>query len=287
MKLKFYKKEIIRILCILVGSFVMAANIKIFVRAGNTFPGGFSGLTVLIQRIFSEFFSIQLPYSLINYSLNIFPAFIGFKMIGKKFTLYSILEIVLAGAFVDLIPEVAITYDPLLIAVFGGIINGSGIGIILRGGASTGGTDFIGVFISERLHQNSWNYIFGFNCIMLLVAGILFGWEASLYSIIFQFSSTQMVNTLHTRYKKVTLNIMTTKADEIDQKILKLTHHGVTRFEGVGCYLKEDVSMLYTVVAQEQLKQVMHLVHEIDPHAFINVMDTLAVQGRFHQEPID
>ena len=73
-----------------------------------------------------------------------------------------------------------------------------------------------------------------------MVAGILFGWEAALYSIIFQYASTQMVNTLHTRHKKVTLNIMTTKADEIDQKILKATHHGVTRFEGEGCYLKED-----------------------------------------------
>ncbi len=281
------KKDRTRIICILVGSLMMAANIKIFVRAGNTFPGGIAGLTLLIQKSFSEFANLEIPYSLINYTLNVFPAIIGFKMIGKKFTMFSIFQIALVGALVDLIPQQAVTYDPLLIAVFGGIINGSSIGIILKGGASTGGTDFIGVFISEKLKQNSWNYIFGFNCLILMVAGILFGWEAALYSIIFQYASTQMVNTLHTRHKKVTLNIMTTKADEIDQKLLKATHHGVTRFEGEGCYLKEDVSMLYTVVSSEQVNEVLDLVHEIDPHAFVNAIKTHTIQGRFHQDPID
>lgn len=285
--MKISKKDRVRIICILIGSLIMAANIKIFVRAGNTFPGGIAGLTLLIQRSFLEFANLDIPYSLINYTLNAFPAIIGFKMVGKKFTMFSIFQIALVGALVDLIPQQAVTYDPLLIAVFGGIINGTSIGIILKGGASTGGTDFIGVFISEKLKQNSWNYIFGFNCLVLMVAGVLFGWEAALYSIIFQYASTQMVNTLHTRHKKVTLNIMTSKADEIDQKLLKATHHGVTRFEGMGCYLKEEISMLYTVVSSEQVNDVMDLVHEIDPHAFINAIKTHTIQGRFHQDPID
>lgn len=285
--MKLTKKEWIRIGCILLGSFLMAANIKIFVRAGNTFPGGFAGLTVLIQRCFSEFGNIQIPYSILNYSLNIIPIIIGFKMIGRNFTLFTVFQIFLTGALVDIIPQVAITYDPLLIALFGGIINGTAIGIILKSGASTGGTDFIGVYITEKLKQNSWNYVFGFNVVMLTIAGLLFGWEASLYSIILQFTQTQVINTLHTRHKKVTLNIMTSKADEIDQKLLALTHHGVTRFEGVGCYLKENISMLYTVVSSEQLKQVIHLVHEIDEHAFVNVIKTQTIQGRFHTDPID
>lgn len=285
--MKISKKDRIRIICILIGSLMMAANIKIFVRAGNTFPGGIAGLTLLIQRCFLEFANLEIPYSLINYTLNIFPAFIGFTMIGKKFTMFSIFQIALVGALVDVIPQQAVTYDPLLIAVFGGIINGTSIGIILKAGASTGGTDFIGVFISEKLKQNSWNYIFVFNCLVLMVAGVLFGWEAALYSIIFQYSSTQMVNTLHTRHKKVTLNIITTKPDEIDQKLLKATHHGVTRFDGMGCYLKENVSMLYTVVASGQVKHVMDIVHDVDEHAFINAIQTHTIQGRFHQDPID
>ena len=281
------KKRIFRILCIVIGSCVMAANIKIFVRAGNLFPGGFSGLTVLIQRIFLQFTHIEIPYSLLNYTLNLFPAIIGFKMVGKKFTIYSCTVIALTGILVDLIPQQAVTFDPLLIAIFGGILNGTSIGITLKGGASTGGTDFLAMYISKKFDVSSWNYVLGFNVVMLVIAGVLFGWDAALYSIIFQFVSTQVVNALHIRYKKVTLNIITHKADEMQNQLLSFTHHGVTRFEGEGCYLKENVSMLYTVVSNEQMKDVMKLVHDIDEHAFVNVIKTQTLEGRFWQEPIE
>lgn len=265
----------------------MAANIKIFVRAGNLFPGGFSGLTVLIQRIFLQFTHIEIPYSLLNYTLNLFPAIIGFKMVGKKFTIYSCTVIALTGILVDMIPQQAVTFDPLLIAIFGGILNGTSIGITLKGGASTGGTDFLAMYISKKFDVSSWNYVLGFNVVMLVIAGALFGWDAALYSIIFQFVSTQVVNALHIRYKKVTLNIITHKADEMQNQLLSFTHHGVTRFEGEGCYLKENVSMLYTVVSNEQMKDVMKLVHDIDEHAFVNVIKTQTLEGRFWQEPIE
>ncbi len=272
---------------ILLGSFIMAANIKILVRQGNLFPGGFSGLTVLIQRTLLEFANIDVPYSLLNYTLNLFPVFIGFKMIGKKFTTLSCIVIALTGALVDIIPQQTLTLDPLLITVFGGLLNGTSISLTLKGGASTGGTDFLAMFISQKFNVSSWNYVLGFNVVMLVIAGALFGWDAALYSIIFQFVSTQVVNTLHVRYQKVTLNIMTTKADEMQQQLLVYTHHGVTRFEGMGCYLHENMSMLYTVVSTEQLKSVMKLVHNIDEHAFVNVIKTDTLEGRFYQAPIE
>lgn len=281
------KSKIFKLICILAGSILMAANIKIFVRAGNLFPGGFSGLTLLIQRSLQRFAGIEIPFSILNYALNIFPVYIGFKMVGKKFTLYSCVVIFLTGALVDVIPQQIVTFDVLLIAVFGGILNGTGIGILLRGGASSGGTDFLAMYLSKKFNTSSWNYVLGFNVVMLIVAGALFGWDTALYSIIFQFVSTQVVNTLHVKYKKVTLNIMTTKADEMEHELLVYTHHGVTRFEGIGCYLKENVSMLYTVVSSEQLKTVIKLVHEIDEHAFVNVIKTHMIEGNFVQEPIE
>lgn len=281
------KKTILRFICIILGSMIMAANIKIFVRAGNLFPGGFAGLTVLIQRSFSEFANLEIPYSVLYYSLNLFPAIIGFKMVGKKFTLYSCAVIALSGALVDVIPQQTVTFDPLLIAIFGGILNGTSISIALKGDASTGGTDFLAMFIAKRFDTSSWNYILGFNVIMLVVAGALFGWDAALYSIIFQFVSTQVVNSLHVKYKKVTLNIVTTKADELQEQLLTYTHHGITRFEGEGCYSKEHVSMLYTVVSTDQLKSVMKLIHDLDEHAFVNVVKTQTLEGRFWQQPIE
>ncbi len=284
---KEWKKHATSLICVMIASLIMSINIKSFVRAGNLVPGGFTGLSLLIQRIFSDYLSIEIPYSFINISLNALPAFIGFKMIGKKFTMYSIIMIILNSFLVDLIPVTPITYDPLLVSVFGGIINGIAISIALYGKASSGGTDFIAVYISSKFHRSSWNIVFGINVVILVSAGLLFGFEEAMYSIIFQFVSTQGIQKFHQRDHKRTLFIITDQADLLEDSLLTYTHHGVTRFEGEGCYLKENKSMLYTVVGADEVKDVIHFVKKLDPHVFVNVMKSESVTGRFYQEPLE
>ena len=284
---KVWKKHITSFICVLVASIIMSINIKSFVRAGDLIPGGFTGLSLLIQRSCSVFFQLELPYSLINISLNAVPAFIGFKIIGKKFTSYSVLMIVLNSFLVDLIPVTPITYDPLLVSVFGGILNGIAIVIALYGKASSGGTDFIAVYLSNKLKKPSWNFVFGINVVILTTGGFLFGFEAAMYSIIFQFVSTQVIERLHRRDHKVTLLIITKEGETIGQELLEYTHHGVTQFEGQGCYLKENKTMLYTVVGADEVKDVVQLIKALDPHVFINIINSEGVTGRFYQEPIE
>ena len=148
-----WKKHVTSMCCVLIASLIMSVNIKSFVRAGNLIPGGFTGLSLLLQRSALEFLGVSLPYSFINIALNAVPAFIGFKMIGKKFTSYSVIMIILNSFLVDLIPVAPITYDPLLVSVFGGILNGIAIVIALYGKASSGGTDFIAVYLSNKLKK--------------------------------------------------------------------------------------------------------------------------------------
>ena len=284
---KEWKKHITSFICVLAASIIMSINIKSFVRAGDLIPGGFTGLSLLIQRSCSVFFQLELPYSLINISLNAVPAFIGFKIIGKKFTSYSVLMIVLNSFLVDLIPVTPITYDPLLVSVFGGILNGIAIVIALYGKASSGGTDFIAVYLSNKLKKPSWNFVFGINVVILTTGGFLFGFEAAMYSIIFQFVSTQVIERLHRRDHKVTLLIITKEGETMGQELLEYTHHGVTRFEGQGCYLKEDKTMLYTVVGADEVKDVVQLIRKIDSHVFINIINSEGVTGNFYQEPIE
>ena len=183
--------------CVILASCLMAFNIKPFVRAGELVPGGITGMTLLIQRIMLKYANITVPYSVLNISLNAIPAIIGFKLISKRFTGYSVLMIVLNSFLVDLIPSYKVTTDPLLIALFGGLLNGLAISIALYGKASSGGTDFIAVYIHRKWNISSWNIILGFNIILLLTSGMLFGFEASLYSIVFQFVSTQAIDTFH------------------------------------------------------------------------------------------
>lgn len=284
---KEWKKHLTSFVCVVVASLIMSINIKSFVRAGNLIPGGFTGLSLLIQRACLDFFGVDLPYSLINITLNAIPAFIGFKTIGKKFTSYSVLMIVLNSFLVDVIPVTPITYDPLLVSVFGGILNGVAIVIALYGKASSGGTDFIAVYLSNKLNKPSWNFVFGINVIILLTASVLFGFEAAMYSIIFQFVSTQVIERMHRRDQKVTMFMITDKADDIEKKLLDYTHHGITRFEGKGCYLREDKSLLYTVVGADEVKEVIDFVKNVDSKIFINVMKSDSISGRFYKEPME
>ena len=281
------KSDIQRLLLVLVGAFVMALNIRIFVRAGDMFPGGFNGLTLLIQRTASQYLHIELPFSLINLLLNAAPAVISFLYIGKKFTLYSGLMIVVSSILTDLLPGFEITSDPLLISIFGGIINGCAISLCLFANATSGGTDFIAIFFSERKGIDTWNYIFLGNVAMLIVAGLLFGWDKSLYSIIFQFASTQILHMLYKRYQKQTLLIITDHPQEVYQTIRDNTHHDATQFEGVGCYEGQEKHMLYSVVSADEAKRTIDGIRKVDPAAFINCLKTEQITGRFYNRPND
>ena len=212
---------------------------------------------------------------------------VAWKTIGKKFTAYSCIIIVLTSIFTDIIPEKPIVYDVLLICIFGGIINGFAINLCLRAGASGGGTDFIAIYASEKLHLDTWNYILGANAVMLMVAGYLFGWNQALYSIIFQFASTQVIQTLHKHYRKHTFFIITDCPEEVYEVILHCTNHGATIFEGTGCYDNKVRSMVYSVVSSDEVKKVKEGVRLVDPKAFVNVIKTDQLDGKFYKRPND
>ena len=276
-----------RILMITVASLVMALNLKSFVRTGGLIPGGFNGLTVLLQEIGLFLWKVELPFSLINFLLNAIPVIISFKFIGKKFTGLSCLMIVLTGIFTDLLPELTVTTDILLVAVFGGLFNAVAISICLFARATSGGTDFIAIFLSEKLGIDSWNYIFAGNVVILVIAGMMFGWDKALYSIIFQFTSTQVLQTLYGRYQKQTLLIVTKHPEEVYEAIKSITNHDATLLKGVGCYEKKECNILYSVVGRDQARKVLNSVRKADPSAFVNMIKTESLSGRFYQRPND
>lgn len=280
-------EQLKRLGLIVIASVIMAINIKSFVEAGGLFPGGFNGLTLLIQRSAERFLNLTLPFSLINFLLNVIPAVISFRLIGRRFTIYSCIMIVLTSLLTDILPSMPLTNDVLLICIFGGIIHGFAISLCLLGGATSGGTDFIAVAVSEKLGVDAWNYILLGNAIMLVVAGLLFGWDKALYSIIFQFASTQVVHLLNPRYKKTTLFIISDQSEQIYEKIKDSTHHGATLFQGTGLYNGQPRSMIYSVISGNQAKRITRQAREIDPQAFINVLKTDQVSGNFYQRPHD
>lgn len=280
-----WKDDSKTILVVCLASLLMALNINTFVQTGGLYPGGATGLTILIQRLAERFLDIRLSFAVVNFLLNMIPIYIGFRYIGKKFTLYSCLMIVLTGLLTDLIPSYIITYDTLLISIFGGIINGFSISLCLRMDTTSGGTDFIAIYLSQKKGIDAWNVVLYFNVILLVVAGFTFGWDKALYSIIFQYTTTQVVHTLYKRYQKKTLFIVTDNPQKVCEVIYATSRHGATILRGEGSFHLKERSLVYSVVSSDESKKVVHAVREVDPHSFINTIKTQELKGLFYQRP--
>ncbi len=282
-----FKRDMKRVLLVLAGSLLLAVSIKIFAQAGGFIPGGISGLAVLLQKLAEDYLHLQIPYTVINIVLNAVPVYVGFRFIGKKFTLLSLLMIVASSIFTDLLPSHVITSDPLLIAVFGGIIHGAAISLSLLADATSGGTDFIAIFLSEKKGVETWNIILIFNAVMLTVAGLFFGWEKAMYSIIYQYISTQVLHILYRNYQQQTLFVVTVKAQEICDAIYRECHHGATIMDAEGSHMHSDYKMVYSVISGADSKKAISVIKEIDPDAFVNSIRTTELRGNFYLRPKD
>ena len=281
------KNDIKRFVVITLAAVLMAVNIKTFVRTGDLFPGGATGITLLITRSSRMFFNVKLPYTVVNIILNAIPVYIGFRFIGKKFTLFSCWVILLAGFMVDIIPGYVITEDILLITIFGGMINGLAISVCLLMNATTGGTDFISIFLSEKKGMDAFNIILVGNAVVLLIAGLLFGWDRALYSIIFQYVTTTVIHVLYRKYQQITLFIVTDHPNEVCEIISEISHHGATTWKGERHYNHCERTLVYSIVSSAEADKVVKAIKEIDKAAFINLIKTQQLLGRFYRRRAD
>ena len=268
------KEFVIRVLVIALSSLIVAINLKSFVAAGDLFPGGFTGVARLIQRCALEFGGVELPFGPINLALNAIPAVISFKLVGRRFTLYSCLTILLTSIFTDLVPAFEITEDILLISVFGGMISGFAGCLCLWVRVTSGGT--------------AWTYIFCGNVVLLFIAGYLFGWDRALYSMLYQYACTQVIKMLDPDGRRATLLIVTGRetAGGVCAQIQE-TNHTATLMEGVGLYNGEPCVIIYSVVSDGEVRSLARKIRQSDPKAFVNVLRTQRVVGKFYRRPRD
>jgi uncharacterized membrane-anchored protein YitT (DUF2179 family) len=284
-----------RLILVLTGAMLMAFNIVTFVRASGLIPSGFNGIVILIQKICLQYGGFHIPFSIMLFILNAIPAAICFKYVGKKFTIYSIIMVIVCGLFTDWLPLILpaglFDYfslkDPMLSAVFGGVINAFAISLCLYADATSGGTDLIAIFISERYRKDSWGYIFAGNCVVLSIAGIFFNLEMVLDSVIFQFATTMALTFLYRNYQQRTLLIITSKPDEVYAVIKKIANHAATSFDGVGKYESKHRVLLYSVVVSSMVKKLIPAIREVDSDVFINVLKTEMINGKFYIPPKD
>ena len=281
-------QDILHGLMLLAGSVIFAVNMNTFIAAGDLVPGGFSGLSILIQSIFEHFFHISLPFSVLNITFNAIPAVIAFRLVGKRFTLLSCVSIFLSSILVDLLPKYDIVNDPLLISVFGAICGGIGIVLVLNSGASSGGTDFIAMSIAAKYKSsNGFNYVLYFSATVILIYGVLFGMDKALYSIIYQFCYTQVINALYKRYKKKTLFIVTDDPEQLSKALIELTNHSATCWSGEGAYTHKQRYVVYTVLSDSDVRRISRYIADNMHNTFVNVVNSTEVIGNFFIRPLE
>ena len=187
----------------------------------------------------------------------------------------------------NLSDTVEITQDILLISIFGGILNGVAISMCLSVDATSGGTDFISIFLSQKRGMDCFHIILGFNVVILLIAGWLFGWDKALYSIIFQYVSTQTIHLLYRNYQQVTLLINTEYPEAVCEAIYDTSRHGATYLDAMGSHDHRNMPIVYSVISASDTKKVIKAIRDIDPKAFINCLTTKGLRGNFYYSPKD
>lgn len=269
----------------LLAAFIAAININTFINDGNIVPSGFSGIALLTTRLADKYSFFCPSYSVLYIALNIPAVILVMKTVGKKFTIISLIDVVFTSIFVGILPKFHITNDFLLAAVFGGIINGFSNSLVLAADGSGGGIDFITIYAAKKYKKSFWNEAMLINATIIAIAALAFGLEAALYSIIYQFVCTQVINFADSRYKRSSLIIISEKSEEICNAVYRDFHHTVTIWQGVGGYTSSNRRVLYTVCGQYETNALVNKILSIDPKAFVNVTQSQKVIGNFHEKP--
>lgn len=279
------KKYLLSLGAVMLSALIMAFATKNLVKPAGILSGGFMGVAIMIDMI-SELIGISIPTSIGLLCLNIPVALFCVKKISPRFVFFSLLQVGFMSLFLPLVPYISLFDDKILNVIFGGFLFGSSIVIALKGNASSGGTDFIALYVSNKSGKEIWNQVFIFNAIMLCIFGVIFGFEAAGYSILFQFMSTKTVSTFHTRYKRVMMQIFTKHKDDVMAVYCEKFHHGITALDGIGGYSKSPVSMLTAIVSSYEVDDVISALREVDPQIIINVSKSEKYIGRFYNAPL-
>nr|WP_237167909.1 YitT family protein [Paenibacillus yonginensis] len=259
---------------ILFSALLVAAGLNLFLIPHQLLSGGISGVASIIGYLTG--WNISLVYFVLNVPLILW----GWKAVGRRYIVLSCISVVATTWFMAIIPVVSVTHDPTLGAVAGGIISAIGIGFSLRVGGSTGGFDIVGSIITRKYDLPIGNILFVLNGLVFIVLGFYKTWDLALYSLLSTFVKGKVVDSIHVGHIKVTCFIITKERERMLAELRKL-HHGITCMDSQGGYSKVGNSTLMTVTTRYELAAVRKAVITTDPHAFMNVVQSTEIVGRF------
>lgn len=220
--------------------------------------------------------------ALVYYGLNIPLLLLAWFKIGNKFTIFTFITVSLSSFFIQFMPHVTLTTDPLVNAIFGGLMLGTGIGFALKNNVSSGGTDIVSILIRKKTGRQVGSISLIVNATIMLVAGMTFGWRFALYSMVSLFISSRMTDAIFVKQKRMQAMIVTSCPERVTKFIHKKLNRGVTIINGAeGAYNHEQKTVLITIITRAEFTEFKYIMRKADPAAFVSVSDNVTIIGRF------
>lgn len=268
----------VRILFMLLGACLDAVGLKFFLIPNDVIDGGISGISIMA----SYFTSIPLGAFILLF--NIPFIIIGYKNIGKDFTIATFLSVISLSVMTSVFnPKIGVTNDPLLAAIFGGIILGIGVGLMIRSGGSSDGTEIVAIFLDKKSGFSVGEIVMFFNVFILGSAGFVFGWDRAMYSLVAYFIASKAIDvTSQGIDESRSVMIISDKHEEIADRILKESGRGITFIKGEGGYSNLPTNVIFVIVSRLEISRLKTIVNDIDDNALIT-MQSVEVSGKNFQ----
>jgi uncharacterized membrane-anchored protein YitT (DUF2179 family) len=261
---------------ITLGSLLCAVGVNGILIPHHFLSGGFTGFALIIFYL-----SPYLPVSVLYFLLNI-PLFcLGWMFVGRRFFYFSIAGMIIFSLAIELTAHVTFPVnDRILGALLAGIVIGTGSGIILRSYGSAGGTDILSVILLKKFSIRLGTTVLAFNSLILAASAILFSLEGALYTLIYLYVLSHMVNLVVTGLsQRKSIIVISDRWEAISREIMDNINRGVTILMGQGGYTGREERILYSVVTFQEISRIKRLIRKVDPQAFVVVSDTLEVMG--------
>ncbi|MBR3216258.1 MAG: YitT family protein [Exiguobacterium sp.] len=267
----------------IIGGLFVALSMTLFLIPAGVYSTGFTGLAQILTKLL-EGTPLELGEGLWFFILNAPLLVVSYFMLGRNMMIHTLVSVASVTLFIRLLPQSQLlSDDPLLNAVFGGVLLAIGSGITIRYGASTGGFDIVASILAKFTNNSVGVYLFLMNMMIALAAGALFGWPTALYTIVFLYVTSKVIDEIYTNTQRQTLFIVTNHPDEVTKELHQHVFRGITLMPAIGTYSKVEKATLMMVAQRHEVREITRICKDADPSVWINILPTEDVEGTFRR----
>lgn len=277
-------KRIKRLAVALIYALLSSIALNMFWLPGNIFASGITGLSQLLSQLLEVYFGNEWSIPVLVLFFNAPLLAIAWCKIDRDFALMTVCTVFLSSVMMKVVPVVTLTTDPVICAVFGGVLHGFSVGLTLNDDFSTGGLDILGILVKRMTGKSIGSFFIFFNVSLQLVAGMIFGWPYTFYSAISFFISGRMVDYVNLKQRRVQLLVVTEKSEGVIATLQCALQRGITVINDVeGGFDHQQKKLLLLVISQKELKTVEGMIQSVDNQAFVSVASGVSANRPFYE----